>query len=188
VKLATSGKIFFASLASGRTRRSKHFRCNLLNSDTDRHSTVRPDAEPHGICIRDRAWQGIFLLDTQYLSIFFLDAAVSGHFPSGCSHVIAFSFWMQPCQGIFLLDTAMLGQMASGQRVSWHCGYARCQDMEHRSKYSRCICKHAAGSRHSDSVQFNSLYLMFIYKVPYGLPGYYPLVGHLATPSPHNPE
>jgi len=88
---------------------------------------------------------------------------VSGHFPSGRSRVRAFSFWTQPCQGIFLLDAAVSGQMASGRRVSWHRGYAGCQGMEHRSKYSRRIHKHAAGSRHSDSVQFYSLYLMYIY-------------------------
>ena len=88
---------------------------------------------------------------------------VSGHFPSGCSRVRAFSFWMQPCQGIFLLDAAVSGQMASGRRVSWHRGYAGCQGTEHRSKYWRRIDKHAAGSRHSDSVQFYSLYLMYIY-------------------------
>ena len=28
--------------------------------------------------------------------------------------VRAFSFWTQPCQGIFLLDAAVSGQMASG--------------------------------------------------------------------------
>jgi len=88
---------------------------------------------------------------------------VSGHFPSGRSRVRAFSFWTQPCQGIFLLDAAVSGQMASGRCVSWHRGYAGCQGTEHRSKYSRCIHKHAAGSRHSDSVQFYSLYLMYIY-------------------------
>jgi len=67
---------------------------------------------------------------------------------------MAFSFWTQPYQGIFLLDTAVSGQMASGQHVSWHCGYAGGQDREPRSKYSRRIHKHTASSRHSDSVQF----------------------------------
>jgi len=38
----------------------------------------------------------------------------SGHFPSGRSRVRVFSYWMQPCQGIFLLDAAVSGQMASG--------------------------------------------------------------------------
>ena len=69
----------------------------------------------------------------------------------------------QPCQGIFLLDAAVSGQMASGRPVSWHCGHAGCQGTEHRSKYSCRIRKHAAGSRHSDSVQFYSLYLMYMY-------------------------
>jgi len=45
-----------ASLASGRTRRSGRFRRNLLNSDADRHGTVRPDAVRHGICLPDGAW------------------------------------------------------------------------------------------------------------------------------------
>jgi len=77
--------------------------------------------------------------------------------------VRAFSFWTQPCQSIFLLGAAVSGQMASGRRVSWHHGHAVCQGTEHRSKYSCRICKHAAGSRHSDSVQFYSFYLMYIY-------------------------
>ena len=89
--------------------------------------------------------------------------SVSGHFPSECSHVRAFSFWTQPCQGIFLLDTAMSEQMVSGQHVSWHRGHTGCQGTEHHSKYSRRICKHAAGSRYSDSVQFYSLSLMYSY-------------------------
>jgi len=68
----------------------------------------------------------------------------------------AFSFWTQPCQGIFLLD-------ASGRRVSWQHGHAGCQGAERRSKYSGRIRKHAAGSRHSDSVQFYSLYLRYVH-------------------------
>jgi len=98
---------------------------------------------------------------------------VSGHFPSGCSCIRAFSFWTQPCRGIFLLDAAVSGHfpsgrshvraMASRRRVPWHRGYAGCQGTEHRSKYSRRIHKHAAGSRYNDSVQFYSLYLMYIY-------------------------
>jgi len=159
----TAGKKKFASLASGRTRRSGRFRRNLLNSDADRHGTMRPDAVRHGICLPDGAWQGIFVLDTRCQGIFLLDAAVSGYFPSGRSCVRAFSFWTQPCQGIFLLDAAVSAQMASGQCVSWHRGYAGCQGTEHCSKYSHRIHKHAAGSRHSDSVQFYSLYLMYIY-------------------------
>ena len=89
--------------------------------------------------------------------------SVSGYFPSERSRVRVFSFWTQPCQSIFLLGAAVSGQMASGQHVSWHHGHAVCQGMEHRSKYSCRICKHAAGSRHSDSVQFYSFYLMYIY-------------------------
>jgi len=120
----------------------------------------------HGVrafSLLDARCQGIIQLDARCQGIFLLDAAVSGHFPSGRSRVRAFSFWMQPCQGIFLLDAAVSGQMASGRCVSWHRGYAVCQGTEHRSKYSRRIHKHAAGSRHSDSVQFYSLFLMYIY-------------------------
>jgi len=82
--------------------------------------------------------------------------SVAGHFPSGRSRVRAFSFWTEPYQGIFLLD-------ASGRRVSWQHGHAGCQGAERRSKYSGRIRKHAAGSRHSDSVQFNSLYLRYVH-------------------------
>ena len=89
--------------------------------------------------------------------------SVSGHFPSGRSRVRAFSFWTQTCQSIFILGAAVSAQMASGRHVSWHHGHAVCQGMEHRSKYSCRIRKHAAVSRHSLSVQFYSFYLMFIY-------------------------
>ena len=44
-----------------------------------------------------------------------LDAVVSGHFPSGCSHVRAFSFLTQLCQGIFLLDAAVSGHFPTGR-------------------------------------------------------------------------
>jgi len=77
--------------------------------------------------------------------------------------VRAFSFWTQLHQSIFLLDAAVSGQIASGRRASWHRSHAGYQGMEHRSKYSRRIRKHAEGSRHSDSVQFYSLYLIYIY-------------------------
>jgi len=109
-------------------------RTGNVNSDAACHGTVhsdaicqdgvRLDAARHGICLPDGACQGIFLLDT----------AVSGHFPSGRSHVRAFSFWTQPYQSIFLLGAAVSGQMASGLRVSWHHGHAVCQGTEHRSK------------------------------------------------------
>jgi len=124
-----------------------------VHPDAARHGTVRLDAACHSICLPDGACQGIFLLD----------AAVSGHFPSGHSCVRAFSFWTQPCQGIFFLDAAVSGQMASGRHVLWHCGHAGCQGTGHCGKYSCRIRKHAAGSRHSDSVQFYSFYLMYIY-------------------------
>jgi len=117
-------------------------RTGNVNSDTARHSTMRPDAARHSICLPDGAWQGILVLDARCQGIF---------------------LWDVRCPGIFLLDAAVSGQMASGQRVSWYRGYAGCQGMEHRSKYSCHIHQHVAGSRHSDSVQFYSLYLMYIY-------------------------
>jgi len=102
-----------ASLASGHTRRYGHFRCNLLNSNADRHGTVRPDAVRHGICLPDGAWQGIFLLDARCQGIFLLDAAVSGHFPSERSLVRAFSFWTQPCQGKWHPDDTCYGTVVT---------------------------------------------------------------------------
>ena len=123
-----------------------------VNLDAARHGTMRPDAARHGICLPDGVWQGIVVLDAWCQGIFLLDARCQGIFLLDAQ-----------CQGIFLLDAAVSGQMASGRRVSWHRGYAGCQGMEHRSKYSRRIHKHAAGSRHSDSVKFYSLYLMYIY-------------------------
>jgi len=88
-------------------------------------------------------------------------------------HVWAFSFWMQPCWGIFLLNAAVSGHFPSGRsrvranRVQTTRVMAprSCCPSRHgnRSKYSCHICKHAAGSRHSDSVQFYSFYLMYIY-------------------------
>jgi hypothetical protein len=55
----------------------------------------------------------------------------------------AFCFWTQPCQGIFLLDAAVSGEIASGQDVSWHHGHAGCHGTEPRN---------VAGSKHSDSI------------------------------------
>jgi len=158
----------------GRAHTTPNVKCTgNVNSDAVCQGTVRPDAAHHGtvhsdaVCqgaMRpDAARRGICLLDGACQSIFLLDTAVSGHFPSGCSRVRAFSFWTQPCQSIFLLGAAVLRQMASGRRVSWHHDHALCQGTEHRSKYSCRIRKHTAGSRHSDSVQFYSFYLMYIY-------------------------
>jgi len=100
---------------------------------------------------------------------------VLGHFPSGCSCVTASSFWTQLCQGIFLLDAAVSGQMASGRYVSWHRGYAGCQGREPCSKYLRHIHKHAASSRYSDSVQFYYLSISNVHL--------YMLLPHFASPA-----
>jgi hypothetical protein len=92
-------------------------------------------------------------LTTRY--IFLLDAAVLGYFPSGYSGVMAFFFWTQPYQRIFLLDGVVSGHFlldVSGQYMSWHQGQAGYQGTEHRSKYSRCIRKHSLGSRLSNTI------------------------------------
>jgi len=138
-------------------------RTGNVNSDTARHGTVHSDAVYQGVMCPDPARHGICLLDGACQGIFLLDAALSGHFPSGHSRVREFSFWMQPYQSIFLLGAAVSGQLASGRRVSWHHSHSVCQGTEHRCKYSCHIRKHAAGSKHSDSVQFYSFYLMYIY-------------------------
>ena len=133
-----------------RSQRKTHMQCEFGRSSPQHHAPGR--SSPRHL-LTGRSVAGHFRSGRM----------VSGHFPSGRSRVRAFSFWTQPCQGIFLLDAAVSGQMASGRRVSWHRGYAACQGTEHRSKYLRRIHKHTAGSRHSDSVQFYSLYLMYIY-------------------------
>ena len=128
---------------------------------THRQCEFRCSSPRHRMSGRRSPWH---LLTGQSVAGYFPSGrTVSGHFPSGRSRVRAFSFWTQPCQSIFLLGAAVSGQMASGRRVSWHHGHAGCQGTEHRSKYSRRIHKHAVGSRHSDSVQFYSFYLMYIY-------------------------
>ena len=95
--------------------------------------------------------------------------------------VSAFSFWMQLCQGIFLLNTAVLGQMVSGRCVSWHHGYAGCQGTEHCSKYLGHIHKHPVGSRYRNSVQFYSLYLIYIYLCYFTFPAQAPSITPIAA-------
>jgi len=115
-------------------------------------------------CIRTQLAMASAYRTEHVRAFYFWTQPCQGIFLLDCgSRVRAFSFWTQPCQSIFLLGAAMSGQMASGRHVSWHHSHAVCQGMEHRSKYSCRIRKHAAGSRHSDSVQFYSFYLMYIY-------------------------
>jgi len=116
-----------------RSQRKTHRQCEFGRSSPRHHASGRSVA-------------GHFRSGRTVSEHFPSGRTVSGHFPSGRSRVSAFSFWTQPCQGIFLLDAAVSGQMASGRHVSWHRGYAGCQGTEHRSKYSRRIHKHAAGS------------------------------------------
>jgi len=143
-----------------RSQRKTHRHCEFGHSSPRHHAPGR--SSPRHL-LTGQSVAGHFPSGRTVSGHFPSGHTVSGHFPSGPSRVRAFSFWTQPCQGIFLLDPAVSGQMASGRCVSWHRGYAGCQGTEHRSKYSRRIHKHAAGSRHSDSVQFYSLYLMYIY-------------------------
>jgi len=138
-----------AGAESGVKQFQQHRQCEFGRSSPRHLLTGRSVA---GRFCSGRTVSGHFLLDARCQGISFWTHGVRG-----------FSFWMQPCQRIFLLDAAVSGQMASGRHVSWHRGYAGCQGPEHRSKYSRRIPKHVAGSRHSDSVQFYSLYLMYIY-------------------------
>jgi len=153
-----------------------------VNSDAARRGTVHSDAVCQGAVHPDAARHGIMRPDvvgtasayqTARVRVFFFWTQPCQGISFWRERVRAFSFWMQPCQGIsywtqpcqgiFFLDAAVSGQMASGRRMSWHCGHAGCQGTEHCSKYSRRIRKHVAGSRHSDSVQFYSLYLRYIY-------------------------
>jgi len=152
------------------SQRKMHRQCNFGRSSPRHHAPGR--SSPRHL-LTGQSVAGHFPSGCTVSGHFPSGRSVSGHFPSGRRRVTAFSFWTQPCQGIFLLDAAVSGHfpsgrsrvraMASGRRVSWHRGYTGCQGTEHRSKYSRRIHKHAAGSRHSDSVQFYSLYLMYIY-------------------------
>jgi len=107
-----------------------------------RTGNVNSDAACHGTVHSDAICQGAVRLDAARHGICLPDGA---------------------CQGIFLLAAAVSEQMASGRRVSWHHGHAVCQGTEYRSKYCCRIREHAAGSRHTDSVQVYSFYLMYIY-------------------------
>jgi len=97
-------------------------RTGNVNSDAAHHGTVHPDADRHGICLPDRAWQGIFLRDTLCQGIFLLDAAESGHFPSGCSCVRAFSYWTRPddaCHGSTVTLAVKARNIAANTRVAF---------------------------------------------------------------------
>ena len=134
-----------------------------VNSDTICQGAVHPDAACHGICLPGRRYQGIFLLDV----------TVSGHFPSGRSCVTVFSFWTQLCQGILLLDPATSVHFLSGRSHISANGVRTTRVLApwsrwlSRDRLSQQILsshsKHVAVSRHSDSVQFYSLYLIYIY-------------------------
>jgi len=93
-----------------------------VNSDAACHGTVRPDADRHGICLPDGAWQGIFLLDALCQGIFLLNAAVSAHFPSGRSHVRAFSYWTRPddaCHGSTVTLAVKVMNVAANTQVAF---------------------------------------------------------------------
>ena len=107
-----------------------------------RTGNVNSDATRHGTVRPDADHHGICLPDGAWQGIFLLDAL---------------------CQGIFLLDAAVSGHFPTRRVVSWQHSHAGCQGAERYSKYTGRIRKHAAGSRHSDSVQFYSLYLRYVH-------------------------
>ena len=87
-------------------------RTGIVNSNAARHSTVRLDADRHGICLPNRAWQSIFLLG----------AAMSGHFPSGRSRVRAFSYWTRSddaCHGSTIRLSVKTRNVAANARVAF---------------------------------------------------------------------
>jgi len=134
----------------GRAHTAPNAKCTgNVNSDAARHGTVHSDAVCQGAVCPDAALHSICLLDGTCQDIFLLDGAVSGHFPSGRSRVRGFSFWAQPCQGKWRPDDVCHGTMVALS--------------VNARNYSCRIRKHAAGSRHSGSVQFYSFYLMYIY-------------------------
>ena len=90
-------------------------RTGNVNSVAARHGTVHSDTVCQGAVHPDTARHSTVRLDT-----------VGTASAYRMERVRAFSFWTQLCQGIFLLDAAVSGQMASGQRVSWHHGHAGC--------------------------------------------------------------
>jgi hypothetical protein len=95
VSSGASGKNKIASSASGCTRRTRRFGRNLLTPDAACHGTVRPTQLAKPPCVRTRN-TAAYAYRTRSVS--------------------AFSFWTQPCQGIFLLDAAV----SSGRsRVIW---------------------------------------------------------------------
>jgi len=97
-----------------------------VNSDAPHQGTVHLNADRHGICLPNGVWQGIFLLDALCQGIFLLDAAVSGHFPSGRSHVRAFSYWTcldDTCHG----STVTLAVMARNVTANTWVAFANTQ-------------------------------------------------------------
>jgi hypothetical protein len=122
-----------------------------------------PNAKRTGDVHLDAARQGTLRVDAAHQGAELSDASCHGTMrPDGVATPYAyrtrsgrvFSYWTQPCQGIFLRDAAVSGQMASRRRVLWHPGHASCQGTEHRN---------AAGSKHRDSIRLYLLYVMYIY-------------------------
>jgi len=95
-----------------RSQRKTHRQCEFGGS-LPRHHVPGGSSPRH--LLTGRSVAGHFRSRPTVSGHFPSGRTVSGHFPSGCSRVRAFSFWTQPCQGIFLLDAALSGHFPSGR-------------------------------------------------------------------------
>jgi len=95
-----------------RSQRKTHRQCEFGCSTPRHHSPGR--SSPRHL-LTGRSVAGHFRSRRTVSGYFPSGRTVSGHFPSRRSRVRVFSFWMQPCQGIFLLDAAVSGYFPSGR-------------------------------------------------------------------------
>ena len=94
-----------------RSQRKTHRQCEFGRSSPWHHAPGR--SSPRHL-LTGRSMAGHFRSGRTVSGHFRSGRTVSGHFPSGRSRVRAFSFWTQPCQGIFLLEAAVSGHFPSG--------------------------------------------------------------------------
>jgi len=94
------------------SQRKTHRQCEFGHSSTWHHAPRRSSLRH---LLTGRSVAGHFRSGRTVSGHFPSGRTVSGHFPSGRSRVRAFSFWTQPCQGIFLLDVAVSGHFPSGR-------------------------------------------------------------------------
>ena len=95
-----------------RSERKTHRQCEFGRS-SPRHHAPGCSSPRHLLTGRSVAWH--FRSGRTVSGHFPSGRTVSEHFPSGRSRVRAFTFWTQPCQGIFLLDAAVSGYFPSGR-------------------------------------------------------------------------